>query len=407
MRDERYDMNNKRPNVFISEERARMLNKIDPRLIQPNGRYPGYINGQPVGILKYEEIMYLRKKYNDPTIAEGYEFNGVKAFQPENLQTRKSTAPIQNPRQPRNPNEIQRREAANAQQTRQSSSRNVPNPVQRPPKKRKHKKYALQRTRRFVGYAIQAIEKDGKKILVRFGSTVLAVVVAASVWSGFKNKGTDITLGPETTITIEDSNVAGTQEEITTGVVIDEEQELMEWRQQTIAKYAYAYNLDYKTTWYFFVGITNNFQDEAYLNNYTIENISCKGSGQLYCSSEEEIISYTSRYVKQAPEKLGLTKEQLARKTNDYVRPTTVNEYKQIIFNLCKVHNADPALIYAIVRQETGFKSDYFMQYNNPGGIYFDGKIPESNCRCSGCAWHGYVHRIVLPAAHDPSGFPG
>ena len=62
MRDEKYNMTNSRHDTYISEERARMLNRIDPRQIQPNGRYPGYINGQPVGILKYEEIMYLRKK---------------------------------------------------------------------------------------------------------------------------------------------------------------------------------------------------------------------------------------------------------------------------------------------------------------------------------------------------------
>jgi hypothetical protein len=122
-------------------------------------------------------------------------------------------------------------------------------------------------------------------------------------------------------------------------------------------------------------GLTDNFQDPGYLYEYTLENVSCKGSGQLRCQSDEELISYSMRVFDQDPGRFGLTESQLSRKVNDYSRPKTMEDYKQIIFDLCKVHNADPALIYAIVRQETGFSSDYFMNYNNQGGIFFDGQI--------------------------------
>ena len=41
------------------------------------------------------------------------------------------------------------------------------------------------------------------------------------------------------------------------------------------------------------------------------------------------------------------------------------------------IHGGDPALIYAIFKQETGFCSENFMLYNNPGGIFFNGKIAK------------------------------
>lgn len=378
---------------MIDEKRKRRLDSLNPLLISSTGRYNDFINHDIGDKLDYEEIMYLRKKHNDSTIAVGYEFQNVMRFEEKNLRENKSNVAAVNPRQPRTPSEIKKREAQQKQrleqptapyQPRYAASNRVPNTMQRSKKRKPRKKYALQRAKRIAGNIVgniaNSIDENTKKVMLKVGTAILVVAIGTSTFGALFPDNEPITITPQPDTSYVDSNVAGTQDEITT----EKEVDIMQVRHDAVAKYAYIYQLDYNTCWYFMQGITDNFQDPAYLYQYTLENISCKGSGQLYCDSEEELISYTMRVLAQDPGRFGLTEEQLARKTNDYKRPTTMEEYKRIIFDTCKVHGADPALIYAIIRQETGFNSENFMNSNNPGGIFFDGKIAEFNTLESG-----------------------
>ena len=369
---------------MIDERRKRILDSMNPNYISSTGRYNDFNNHVLGEKLTHEDIIYLRKKYNDTSIAAGYEFSNVIRFEEKNLRPNKSNTARVNPRQPRTPSEIKKREQqgtrTNSQyQPRHVATSSVPNTMQRSQKRRrKRKNYALQRVQKFVGNVANElttkIDKQTKKVLLRVGTAILVVAIGSSTLGSLFPDKEPITITPEPDTTYVGSNVAGTQDEIITE---NPEMDIMEIRRNTVDKYAYIYQLDFNTVWYFMQGITNNFQDPGYLYEYTLENISCKGSGQLYCDSEEELISYTMRVLAQDPGRFGLTEEQLARKTNDYVRPTSMEEYKRIIFNTCKVHGGDPALIYAIIRQETRFNSEYFMNSNNPGGIFFDGKIAE------------------------------
>lgn len=148
-------------------------------------------------------------------------------------------------------------------------------------------------------------------------------------------------------------------------------------QEKIIKKYCDIYQVDFDVVYEKICELTENFTNESYLNDLHIEGIVCK-SKDVYARSEEELLLLAVRCIKQKPELLGLT-EQDIRIKNGYDSGTN---YVAMINEISKVLNSDRVLIYAIFQAETSFNSDIFFSHNNPGGMkddegnwwYFDNK---------------------------------
>lgn len=123
------------------------------------------------------------------------------------------------------------------------------------------------------------------------------------------------------------------------------------------------YQVDYVTVYNKLKEITNNFSSNDYLNG-CIEGVSCKGF-DVKADSEDELLTYAIRTIKQAPDRLGMSTEDLYI-NNGYDSGT---DYSKMISDISEVLGINRDLMYAIVNAETSFSSDLFQTHNNPAGL--------------------------------------
>lgn len=142
----------------------------------------------------------------------------------------------------------------------------------------------------------------------------------------------------------------------------EDKQELSE-RQEAIKDICNIYQLNYDVVYSNLVQLTNDFTSDNYLNGH-IDGVTCKGV-DVYANSEEELLVYTIRCMKQLPSQLGVRTDGLYVK-NGYTSGT--NYYEQLN-KVANVLGVDRCLLYAIVNAECSFNSDLFINANNPAGI--------------------------------------
>ena len=197
------------------------------------------------------------------------------------------------------------------------------------------------------------------KGLIRKGSTNIGLETSTSddkkVKTSFpsNSKGTHLTFKGDV-VNSEGTLIASEDE-----VVNDEEQEIKE----IIRKYCDIYNVNYDIVYDLLVNMTDNFSSDDFYEG-RIDGIRCKGA-DVEADSNEELLIYAIRHIKQLPEDFGLTKEDL------YVDSNFVDskDYFAEIKYYSRVFGLDECLVAAIVQSETGFDSDLFNNINNPAGL--------------------------------------
>lgn len=157
--------------------------------------------------------------------------------------------------------------------------------------------------------------------------------------------------------------IASNDKVIEVSTVVDENAERKIW----VQKYCDIYQVDFDVTYNRLLELTANFTSEDYLNGY-ISGVTCKGE-EVYANSEEELILYYVRCVKQLPSKFGISSSELYV-NNGYQSST---DYATIIGYYNNLLGADPLLSYAITQAETSWNSDLFLNSNNPAGLRIDG----------------------------------
>lgn len=123
------------------------------------------------------------------------------------------------------------------------------------------------------------------------------------------------------------------------------------------------YQLDYGTVYQNLVNITNDFTNSEYLEG-RVAGVTCKGE-IVQASSEEELLIYTIRCMKQLPGQMGISSNGLYCR-NGY---TSGDNYLEQLNRVANVLGVDRCLLYAIVNAECSFNSDLFINSNNPAGI--------------------------------------
>lgn len=166
----------------------------------------------------------------------------------------------------------------------------------------------------------------------------------------------------------EDEKIEGNEEvstslEVGANPIVDENYERRAW----VEKYCSIYQVDFNKTYQKLVELTNNFTSSDYLSGHIV-GVTCKGE-DVYASSEEELILYFVRCVKQLPSQLGLDTGGLLVNTG-YV---SSSDYASEIGYYNRLLGVDPLLSYAITQSETGWDSDLFLNANNPAGLRIDG----------------------------------
>lgn len=153
------------------------------------------------------------------------------------------------------------------------------------------------------------------------------------------------------------------EEELFKNSVVDENSE----RMALVEKYCNIYQVDFNIAYNRLVELTNHFTSQEYSNGY-IPGVTCKGEN-VFANSEEELLLYYVRCVKQLPNQLGISTENLLIH-NDY---KSSDDYASIIGYYNHLLGVDPLLSYAITQAETGWDSDLFLNSNNPAGLRLNG----------------------------------
>lgn len=325
--------------------RERDLLKLDLNKIGSDGRYVDFENDIILN-LTYEDILFLRSFYADKNIANRFEFSSVKPIDSSriNPQTQKHNAP-------------------------QPKKKSVPT---------EKKDYVLSREQKYTNQNHKGIKLDGKKLLIKLGVIIISLTLLQSFAKTVKNPIT-IQKTPEGYYQGVDlsgeKNFASSEprtDEIVETTDFDTVETPMQEneKREMINTLCNIYHLNADKVYEIISQITNDFTSESYLNDLTIENVSCKGSGQLYCSSEEELLLYTVRTLKQAPERFGYSYEEL-QDTPDFESSTN---YPEIIAHYSEVLGVDPCLIHGIIQAETGFDSQQWHEINNPAGLKNNGE---------------------------------
>lgn len=141
--------------------------------------------------------------------------------------------------------------------------------------------------------------------------------------------------------------------------IVKEEDE----RSQLIRHICDIYQVDYDIVYNKLIALTDDFTSEQYLNGY-IPGVVCKGE-EVVAQSEEELLIYAIRCMKQLPDLLSVPTNGLYIH-NDYDSGT---DYYAQIDKVASVLGLNRCLLYAIVQSECGFDSELFRSNNNPAGL--------------------------------------
>lgn len=149
-------------------------------------------------------------------------------------------------------------------------------------------------------------------------------------------------------------------------------------RQEIIRKYCNIYSVNYDIVYKKIVELTEDFTSDEYLNDFTITGVMCKSS-QVYAENEEVLLLLTIRHIKQIPTDFNLTEEQVIsfrnglEETREYNEDGNVVLNKQVYLNnisyFASLFDLDRCLLKAIIQSECGFDSLQFNEKHNPAGL--------------------------------------
>lgn len=134
-------------------------------------------------------------------------------------------------------------------------------------------------------------------------------------------------------------------------------------RKDLIKKICDIYQVNYDVAYKVIEELTENFSSPGYLEG-KIPGVSCKGE-DVVAVTDEELFIYIVRIIKQEPSRWNVSTDNLYV-DNGYESGT---DYCKQIEYASKVLGVDKHLMYAIVQSECGFRSELFLESNNPGGI--------------------------------------
>ena len=311
----------------MDETRKERLKRINPNNINPNGRYirrdrEGTVVDMTT--LSVEDIRFLRWYHNNPNIAFNVQVPTTNRRPSANVETNK---PVN-------------------RQVRVSRDQKYNKP-----------KYRLKEPIRVVG-----------KYVIIFGLVVCIGVASLSAILS-PNKGGDTSPGGAY-VTMTDnpgytsgSDYMNSPTAPSTPEVEDEEYVHQVERAEFIKILCNVFQVDYQTTYSKLVEMTDDFSDPEYLaGRHPL--VSCKGMS-IDADSEEEFLVYAVRVIAQDPGRVDLSSSEVCI-DNGYDSGTN---YVEMIAKWAKVLDVDPALVYGIMRAETGFSSELFMESHNPGGL--------------------------------------
>lgn len=227
------------------------------------------------------------------------------------------------------------------------------------------RKKRLKRNKRKSRIVKRWIRRNGTTLII---SVAIGVVLTAGLIfnaKGLIRKGSN-NIGLETSTSDDkrgksslSSNNKGTPLAYEDEVANDEKQEIKE----IIRKYCDIYNVNYDIVYDLLVNMTDNFSSDDFYEG-RIDGIRCKGA-DVEADSDEELLIYAIRHIKQLPEEFGLNKDDLYVDSNY----DDNKDYFAEIKYYSRVFGLDECLIAAIVQSETGFDSDLFNNINNPAGL--------------------------------------
>lgn len=344
----------------MTDKEIRVLNSLDIRKLNSDGRYvdveiPLFFN------LNYEQVQYLRRKYNDNTIAANVK-------RPREVATGRREIP---------------RESAPRYKVTRDQRYNTG-------RHRTKKRVAFDPVRKLIIGALVVSLSAGIFINLSKGKDngrsntnspdVISVVDDKSPSlrssSDFVVSADDI-IASGSGISIVDGEASYEEkvtesEELEEAVVVENEIiPVMEEQNQVngdiIRELCDIYHVNFDVVYPFIKSITNDFTSEQFVSG-CLEGVTCKGE-QVVANSDKELLIYTVRAIKQLPFQVGISTDGLYNNSGYQSSTDYLSQISKAALDL----GVNRCLMYAIVQAETSFNSDLFVGSNNPAGIRTDG----------------------------------
>lgn len=339
------------------------IRKIDISKIRSDGKYVD-LSIPVMFMLSKEEIISLRRYHGDPNIARDFDFgeNTKEVINPPTRNTSRDTRPQVPQNTPRVTNNSRKKPMPKKKHFAMARDKDKYNKGKHKTKNNPIVKYG---TRLIVGGLVIILTVGFlRSISVPSTSIDDSYIETSAVGVATKNefdKDNIILINPgEHDVDDEISNEQS-QESPEQEADLDEE---ISSQRAIINRYCNIYQVNSDVVYDKIAELTDNFSSEDYLANYHIDGVTCK-QREVYASSEEEILLYTVRCIKQLPERLGVDTSNLYI-NNGY---TSGTDYNKQISDISRVMGLDRCLVYAICRSECGFNSNLFLNINNPAGL--------------------------------------
>lgn len=345
-------------------DRERALTRIDLRHIQADGRYVNF-EKNIITYLTYEDILFLRTYHQDKSIAKNFEFRNVRPLEETRLKT---------------PGQVQRKKAQSGTQVRVEKTEPARRPAaasQRPTQPRTaqsraakrptpRKQYAVSRENKYTGQHHKGIKFPYKRLAA--GALVICMAIAF-IQSFAKNDVTTLPADPGYGIVATNPHdVAGSEDIITTTKPTTPEASPEQEMRNICEEAARIYQLDANALYEVIMSNTDGLTSDDYLENYTFEGVSYKGSGQVNCTSPEQMAIIAARAMDQDAQRFGLDRKDVKDYSTEESQKN-YDSYVEMIGYYCDVLGEDPCLIYGIMKAETGWDSRLLNDLNNPAGL--------------------------------------
>lgn len=344
----------------------RDIKRLKKECIGSNGMYVD-LNRNEIFPLTTEEIYYLRKLHNDPNLARNV------IIRVEKTQSRPEAPKQQRPYEaPRKQEDYRRQEDIKRQQEqarRQQNQRQQAN-YSRNNQRKRRSQYRVTRQQPHNGNKHNLVTQLKKElcVLLLVGGISVTCIAGGQLYNSIFNNNPELGDRTNYQTMVNDSDI---------GIVITDRYQTetnygesetigvqeMQNRRETIRSLCNIYQLNYDVVYNFLEKKTDSFSDPGYLEG-RMSDVTCKGM-QIDARSEEEMLVYMIRIIKQDPTRWGIDTSNLYIR-NGYASGT---DYCEQIEHVSNVLGVDKYLMYAIVQSECGFRSELFINGNNPGGI--------------------------------------
>ena len=344
----------------------RDIKRLKKECIGSNGMYVD-LNRNEIFPLTTEEIYYLRKLHNDPNLARNV------IIRVEKTQSRTEAPKQHRPYEaPKKQEDYRRQEDIKRQQEqarRQQNQRQQAN-YSRNNQRKRRPQYRVTRQQPYNGNKHNLVTQLKKElcVLLLVGGISVTCIAGGQLYNSIFNNNPELGDRTNYQTMVNDSDI---------GIVITDRYQSetnygesetigvqeMQNRRETIRSLCNIYQLNYDVVYNFLEKKTDSFSDPGYLEG-RMSDVTCKGM-QIDARSEEEMLVYMIRIIKQDPARWGIDTSNLYIR-NGYASGT---DYCEQIEHVSNVLGVDKYLMYAIVQSECGFSSELFINDNNPGGI--------------------------------------